>query len=89
MFLIITCMITGIIIGLTLRRHHTHITGYLTTVLIWALLFMLGVSIGGNDDIFSSLTTIGLKSAVIGTAATIGSAAASWIIWRNVKDKNL
>ena len=77
-------MLTGIALGLIMRKHPFRFTSQLSTVLIWTLLFMLGVSIGCNETLFDSITEIGLKSAVIGTSTAIASAAASWILWRYI-----
>lgn len=75
-------MLLGIAIGFALRRHKARWQQRAVTALIWALLFMLGLGIGSSDRIFSSLGTLGLQAVAIGTAATLGSAAASWLLWR-------
>lgn len=87
MLIIISFMLAGIAVGLMLRRHKAAWTGYAVTVLIWILLFMLGLSIGSNDRVFASIGTIGLQAAAIGTAATIGSCAASWLLWKLIKGR--
>lgn len=78
-------MLAGISLGFILRAHPFKRINHLITLLIWILLFMLGVTIGGNNTIFNSLATIGIQAFVIGTATTIGSAAASWLLWKHIK----
>lgn len=82
MFTVISSMLAGMAAGFALRRHKSQWQQHAVTALIWALLFMLGLGIGSNDGIFNSMGSIGLRSAAIGTAATIGSAAASWLLWK-------
>ncbi len=62
MLLIISCMFTGIVLGLLLRKHLRFPVQRVITVLVWALLFMLGVSIGGNETLLRSLSLIGAQA---------------------------
>lgn len=46
---------------------------WLSTVGLFALLGGMGVTLGGNSDIMSSLPTIGLSAAVLSGLAVLGS----------------
>ena len=55
------------------------------TVLIWALLFLLGVEVGGNRKIISALPSLGLDALVIAVLSTVGSCLLAWVLWRYIK----
>lgn len=85
MLTIILCMAMGIAIGALLRRHPFSHISTMTIVLIWLLLFMLGYEIGHNDHIMSTLGTIGLDALIVGSLATLGSAAAAWLLGKLIE----
>lgn len=82
MFTVISLMLAGIAAGFLLRRRKTGAVRRIVTVLIWALLFLLGVEVGGNERIVRSLHTLGLEALAIATASTLGSVASAWALWR-------
>ena len=51
MFTIIGLMLTGMLLGYLLRKRSLHKIHTVITVLIWALLFILGIEVGGNEQI--------------------------------------
>ncbi|MEG2515028.1 MAG: LysO family transporter, partial [Bacteroidaceae bacterium] len=51
------------------------------SVLIWMLLFLLGIEVGNNEAIIKGLHTIGLEAFIITLAGVIGSILASWALW--------
>ena len=51
------------------------------TFLIWVLLFLLGIDVGGNDIIVKGLHTLGLEALIITLAAVIGSTLFAWGLW--------
>lgn len=81
MFTVIGIMFTGIIIGYLLRSKKLNILGRIITVLIWLLLFLLGIDVGSNQDIINALPTLGLEALFITIAAVTGSCLAAWILW--------
>jgi uncharacterized membrane protein AbrB (regulator of aidB expression) len=52
--------------------------------MIWVLLFLLGVEVGGDNHIIESLHTLGLESVVICLCSTLGSVVAAWLLWRRL-----
>lgn len=49
------------------------------------LLFSMGVRIGGNPQLLSSLPALGVKAAVLAAGAVLGSVLVAWILeqWRS------
>lgn len=81
MFIIIGIMLTGMLLGYLLRTQKLSRTHQVITLLIWLLLFLLGIDVGGNEAIIKGLHTIGLEAAIITLAAVIGSTLAAWGLW--------
>lgn len=81
MFIIIGIMLTGMLIGYLLRNKKLTWIHRVITLLIWLLLFLLGIDVGGNEAIIKGLHTIGLEAAVITLAAVAGSTLAAWGLW--------
>ncbi|MGL4410924.1 MAG: LysO family transporter [Bacteroidales bacterium] len=81
MFVIIGIMISGIIIGHLLRNYKMAWIHKCIMLLIWILLFLLGVQVGGNQEIISGLFTIGIEALTITIGAIIGSILAAWALW--------
>ena len=64
MFTVLLCMFAGIAVGWLLRNRDCGWASKTVTVLIWALLFLLGVEVGGNRKIISALPSLGLDALV-------------------------
>ncbi len=82
MFTVILLLLAGIVAGYLRRRRGPGGVRRLVTVLIWALLFLLGVEVGGNERLIRSLHTLGLEALAIAVAGTLGSVLAAWGLWR-------
>ena len=81
MFIIIGIMLTGMLVGYLLRSKRLSWIQRIITLLIWVLLFLLGIDVGGNQVIINSLHTLGLEAFVITLAAVIGSTLCAWGLW--------
>ncbi len=81
MFTVIGLMFGGMCIGFLLRKKRFTWIHSAITALIWILLFLLGVEVGGNRQIIGGLATLGLESLVITLAAVAGSCIAAWALW--------
>ena len=81
MFTIIGLMLTGMLLGYLLRKRSLHKIHTVITVLIWALLFILGIEVGGNEAIIKGLHTLGLEALIITLAAVTGSILCAWGLW--------
>lgn len=82
--LIIVCLFAvGMGLGYLFRKKLKEpVVSRTTTIIIYLLLFMLGVSVGGNETVMSSLDTIGLHAVIITAGAMIGSMIMAWIIYK-------
>lgn len=89
MFKIIIIMTFGIILGRMLKNKNLGFISKTISVLIWLLLFLLGISVGTNDQIMSSLDTIGVSALILSVLATLGSCIAAWLLYKFVfKSRN-
>lgn len=81
MFIIIGIMLTGMLTGYLLRNQRLTWIQKIITFLIWALLFLLGIDVGGNQTIIKGLHTLGLEAVIITLAAVAGSTLCAWGLW--------
>ena len=82
MFTIIGLMLTGMLLGYLLRKRDLKKIHQLITLLIWLLLFILGIEVGSNEQIIKGLHTIGLEAVILTLGGTLGSVIAAWELWR-------
>ena len=82
MLKIILMMVCGIVVGRMLRHRRLAWLSPFTTVLIWALLFLLGIEVGGDHRIIHSMSRLGAEGVAIALAASLGSASLAWGLWR-------
>ena len=78
MFTIIGLMLTGMLLGYLLRKRDLKKVHPIITLLIWLLLFILGIEVGSNEG----LHTIGYEAVVLTLGGTLGSVIAAWALWR-------
>ena len=84
MFAVVLFMLGGIAVGWLLRKRDSGWSSKMTTVLIWTLLFLLGVEVGGNKKIISSLPSLGLDALIIAALSMAGSCVLAWGLWRYI-----
>ncbi len=87
MLILFAVLFGGILTGRLLRRRPFRALGNVITVIIWLLLFVLGVEVGGNEQVVRSLATLGVQALVLCTGALAGSIACSWLLWRSIGGK--
>lgn len=87
MFSIILIMAAGIRIGALLRPRRLPMLGTFTNILIWTLLFLLGVEVGGDRRIMEGLASLGLEAVAIAVAGVTGCTVLSLILWRRVTSR--
>jgi len=75
--LILLGMSAGIALGYLLRRQKRflHLANMTTTGLVYLLLFLLGISVGGNEAILGALDELGLQALLLSGGAIAGSVA--------------
>ena len=57
------------------------------TILIWLLLFLLGVEVGSNEQIIKGLHSLGLEAIILTFGGTLGSVIAAWALWKVIYRK--
>ena len=89
MFIVILFIFLGIAAGYVLRKRVTGacdavqtLQGRLITYLIWLLLFLLGVEVGGNEQIIRALPTLGVEALLISVATVVGCCSLAWGLWK-------
>lgn len=88
MLIVIAMMFSGIAFGYIMRSRKINGIHKAITMLVWALLFVLGVEVGGNPRIIAALPTLGLEALFIAVLAILGSAIAAMLLWKSTKEKN-
>ena len=88
MLIVIGIMLSGMLIGYLLRGKKMSWFAIAITVLIWVLLFLLGIEVGGDEKIIKGLESIGIEAIAITLAGLLGSVVAAWALWRLVNKKN-
>ena len=83
--LVITAVILGILTGrLELLGPFTETVNALSSYLLWAMLFVVGVGLGQNKDIWHKLVQMGWRIVMIPLAVLVGSlggsALAGWLL---------
>lgn len=82
MFTVIGIMFAGIAAGYFLRRVELlQKIGHPISYTILLLLFLLGISVGGNEAIVKNLGTLGGQAFLIAFAGTAGSVLAAWAVY--------
>lgn len=82
MFFVIACLFAGILVGYLCRRRNLRRINLLITFLVWILVFLLGVEVGGNREVISALPRLGLDASLIAIAGVMGSAVFAKLLWR-------
>ncbi|MDY9919382.1 MULTISPECIES: LysO family transporter [Proteiniphilum] len=87
MFIAIGFMLLGGIFGFVLRKKEFRNISKIIILLIWLLLFILGLEVGSNPEIISGLANIGVEALIITLAAVFGSAVAALLLWKHINNK--
>lgn len=82
MLKVVVIMLCGIGVGYLLRRLRLRWLDATIMVLIWLLLFLLGVEVGENPRIIQGIANLGVEALVLGVAGIAGSAVLAWALWR-------
>lgn len=100
MFIVILFIFLGILSGVLCRKLSTGARisltdvaarwqGRIVTLLIWLLLFLLGIEVGSNEMIVRSLPTLGLEALLLSSTATLGCCVLAWMLWRVSKNNTV
>jgi hypothetical protein len=86
MFTLFLALASGTLLGVVLRRRSRLLTAsnHIMSLSILALLFLLGLSVGANEDITHSLDRLGLEALVLSLAGTGGSVLLAYLLYRRL-----
>lgn len=87
MLVIFAVIIGGIATGRLLIGRRLAFVPRLITVIIWALLFLLGVEVGSDPAVVGSLATLGGAALAIFALSIAGSIFAAWLLWRWIRGR--
>ena len=89
MFSVILFILSGICSGYLLRKKRSRSCAKVQTAkdkvitfLIWLLLFLLGVEVGGNEQIIKALPTLGVEALLLSVAGTLGCSELARALWK-------
>ena len=87
MLIVVSLMLCGIAVGYMLRNKNTHIVSRIITVLIWLLLFLLGIEVGSNPRIVGGMQTLGIEALLLTIGGAVGTILCAWLLWIYVSRK--
>ncbi|MBR5686017.1 MAG: LysO family transporter [Muribaculaceae bacterium] len=87
MLIIVAIMFCGIAVGYLLRNHNLRLIPQAIILLIWLLLFFLGVEVGENPRIIAGLKDLGLEAVWLSVMGIVGSVLLAWALWRYIQAK--
>ena len=74
-------------VGFLLRGRRLAFVKKAVTVLIWALLFFLGVEVGENPQVLSGISNLGLEALWLSLMGLVGTVLFSWALWRWINSR--
>ncbi len=83
MLLEVGLIVVGIPIGYAIHKNKkaVSITNHALSFVIYALLFLIGLNLGANDDLISRLADLGIQGIFIGILSAIGSIIVVWFLY--------
>ncbi len=85
MFNVLLVMFAGIAAGYLFRKmKFTASAGKAAGVVIWVMLFALGVEIGSDPEVRGNLSVLGLQALLFAAAGVIGSVLAAVLVYRTL-----
>ena len=83
----VAIILSGMAVGFLLRKRRLGAVSRIVTVLIWLLLFFLGVEVGENPQVIQGITTLGIEALWLSLAGLVGTVLFSWVLWQWVNRK--
>ncbi|MFV0483727.1 MAG: LysO family transporter [Bacteroidales bacterium] len=87
MFEVLAILGFGVLCGTIVSRFIELKEKYISksiTIVIYALLFVLGISVGSNDEVVNNLHSLGLQSLLISVFGIFGSIILAKIVYSKV-----
>ena len=83
----VAIILSGMAVGFLLRKRRLKVVPHMVTVIIWLLLFFLGVEVGENPQVINGITTLGMEALWLSITGLAGTIAFSWALWHWVSRK--
>ncbi len=87
MLKVVAIMLSGMAVGFLMRKRRLRVVPHAVTVLIWLLLFFLGVEVGENPQVVGGIHDLGLEALWLAMAGIAGTVLFSWALWKWVYRK--
>lgn len=84
MLKVVIVMLSGIAAGTLFRRRVIRFIPKVISVLIWVLLFFLGVEVGLDPRIIGNFRDLGAEALILTFAGLAGSMMMAWLLWKRV-----
>lgn len=88
MLVLFAVILGGIVTGRLLQSRRLAFVSRLIAVIIWALLFLLGLEVGSDPAVVGGMATLGRTAFVIFVFSVAGSIGASWLLWRCIRGRS-
>ncbi|MBU1355738.1 MAG: lysine exporter LysO family protein [Candidatus Edwardsbacteria bacterium] len=84
MFTVLAIMSAGIILGYMIRNKIRFIKyiDHSINIAIYLLLFLLGISVGGNRTVMDNLGSLGFNALLLAAGAVAGSVGLSYLTYK-------
>ena len=82
-------IVGGFVVGRLFSKYKLGFVHKAITIIIWLLLFLLGLEVGSNPEVVAGITTLGLKALVISLFTIVGSILTAWLLWRYLLSKGI
>ena len=82
MLKVVAIMLSGMAVGFLLRKRRLRVVPHAVTVLIWLLLFFLGIEVGENPQVINGIRNLGLEALWLSLTGIAGTILFSWALWR-------
>lgn len=81
---IFLALAAGTLLGYLLRNRKRllHLADHVSSISVFALLFLLGLSVGANEAITRNMVEVGLQALSLSVAGIAGSVLFAWILHR-------
>lgn len=89
MLIVFAVLLAGILAGRLFAGRKLSAVPRLVTVIIWLLLFLLGIEVGSDPQVIRGLATLGRSAAVIFACSVAGSIGAAWLLGRCIARKTI
>ena len=88
MLVLFAVIFGGIVTGRLLQSRRLAFVSRLIVVIIWALLFLLGLEVGSDPAVVGGMATLRRTAFVIFVFSVAGSIGASWLLWRRIRGRS-